>query len=116
MTGTCRQRISIELYADKEAVETIGEDILSDYFSDSRYDAEYSIDEDHLSISITETGRFESEPMVLYTRNGDGYPGHYEDDLTPEDDIVWMLREYSNAHPEYEIEIEGHSVTYIDAA
>ena len=116
MTGTCNQRISIELYANKEAVETIGEDILSDYFSDSRYDAEYSVNGNYLSISITETGRFESEPAVLYTRNGDGYPGHYEDDLTPEDDIVWMLREYSNAHLEYEIEVESHNVTYMDVA
>ena len=116
MTGTCRQCISIELYADEKVVESVGEDILSDYFSDSRYDAEYSVDGDYLSISITETGRFESEPMVLYTRNGDGYPGHYEDDLASENDIVWMLREYSNAHPEYEIEIEGYSLNYIDAA
>ena len=116
MTGSVSQSIKISLYAKEEYAETIADEIVGDNFCDIRFNASYEVNNESVDIEVVETGRFESEPMVLYTRNGDGYPGHYEDDLISESEIYNIVEDYACAHPEYEIEIDHIRVDYRDVA
>ncbi len=112
--GNVSQRIKVKVYVPSESAKEIAGDLEYELFSDPRFDVDVRINKYSIEYEVTETGHYESEPQVLYTSNGDGYPGSYEDDLMTEEDIRDILQEYIDDNPEWEIEIGDISLKYDD--
>lgn len=91
--GSLNVNVSITLYAEE------GQDKIIEKAKKVFDKMKPTIDTDgeYVYISWVENARCYSEPPVYYTRNGDGYPGCYEEEIEwDEDDIKDELESWGN--------------------